>query len=145
MSPFSIFLRDLRHSRGLRQKEMAVLLGYEQSYISALELGLKGPPRLEFLNRLAQKLHLNEEEMRCMNSVVVRSKRRIVVPLGAAEAEYELCYRLEQQLSRLEPIQIELISLALRMSSRHVDLAEPSTKRRFGIKKQNHFREEETM
>ncbi|HEX5806423.1 MAG TPA: helix-turn-helix transcriptional regulator [Macromonas sp.] len=40
MSPFSLSLHDLRLRNGLRQAELAELMGYEQSYISALEVGL---------------------------------------------------------------------------------------------------------
>jgi len=49
MSPFAIYLRKLRLRRGLKQKEMAYLLGYEQSYLSALERSVKGPPKQEFI------------------------------------------------------------------------------------------------
>jgi predicted transcriptional regulator len=44
MSPFSHFLHELRLQHQIRQSELAELLGYEQSYISALEVGIKGPP-----------------------------------------------------------------------------------------------------
>jgi len=56
MSPFSHFLHELRMRLEIRQAELAELVGYEQSYISALEVGLKGPPTQEFITRLiAQK------------------------------------------------------------------------------------------
>jgi predicted transcriptional regulator len=47
MSPFSHFLHTLRMRLEIRQAELAALVGYEQSYISALEVGLKGPPTEE--------------------------------------------------------------------------------------------------
>lgn len=146
MSPLAIFLRDVRVGRGLRQKQMAALLGYEQSYLSALELGIKGPPRRDFLDRLMQKLHLDDEEISRMNFAAARSKRRLVVPLDAAEAEYDLCYRLVQQLGRLKPTQIELILLALRMFNPcAVDLAEPSTSMRLVTEKRIDNKEGEIM
>lgn len=40
----------MRH--GVRQVELAERIGYEQSYISALEAGAKGPPTPEFIDRL---------------------------------------------------------------------------------------------
>lgn len=49
MSPFSHFLHELRLRHQIRQAELAELLGYEQSYISALEIGAKGPPTEEFV------------------------------------------------------------------------------------------------
>lgn len=47
-SPFATFLRTLRVRSGMRQHELAKQLGYEQAYVSALELGNK-PPSEEFL------------------------------------------------------------------------------------------------
>ena len=52
MNPFSHYLHDLRMRHEIRQSELAELLGYEQSYISALEIGAKGPPTPEFIEKL---------------------------------------------------------------------------------------------
>jgi transcriptional regulator with XRE-family HTH domain len=49
VNPFSSLLKDLRVRRGLRQKEVANMLGYEQSYICSEESGKKGLPREAFL------------------------------------------------------------------------------------------------
>jgi transcriptional regulator with XRE-family HTH domain len=50
----------MRH--GIRQAELAEALGYEQSYISALEVGLKGPPTEVFVERLIQVLQIPVEQ-----------------------------------------------------------------------------------
>lgn len=50
MSPFGQLLHELRQKSGLRQVELAERMGYEQSYLSALELGVKGPPPTEFID-----------------------------------------------------------------------------------------------
>ncbi|WP_240989704.1 helix-turn-helix domain-containing protein, partial [Cupriavidus taiwanensis] len=60
-SPFATFIRDLRLRSGLRQHELAKLLGYEQAYVSAIELGAK-PPSEEFLGRLDRGLSLNDRD-----------------------------------------------------------------------------------
>lgn len=44
MSPFAMTLRELRATKRLCQAEAAELLGYEQTYISALDVGIKEPP-----------------------------------------------------------------------------------------------------
>lgn len=62
MSPFSVYLSELRIRHGLRQTKLAALLGYEQGYISALELGTKGPSNEEFLARLVQVFKLTDQE-----------------------------------------------------------------------------------
>jgi len=38
-SPFAVFLKNLRLRSSQRQHELAKLLGYEQAYISSIELG----------------------------------------------------------------------------------------------------------
>ncbi len=60
MSPFSNAFRELRIFCGLRQAEFAEKLGFEQSYISAIEIGTKGPPGIDFVNTLITRLNLEE-------------------------------------------------------------------------------------
>ena len=64
MSPFSESLHSIRVRHGLRQVELAKLVGYEQSYISALEVGLKGPPTDEFVERLTAAIPLVTHALR---------------------------------------------------------------------------------
>ncbi|WP_310317448.1 helix-turn-helix domain-containing protein [Paraburkholderia terricola] len=52
-TPFAVFLRGLRLRSALSQTDLAKKLGYEQAYVSALELGTK-PPSTEFLERLRE-------------------------------------------------------------------------------------------
>jgi transcriptional regulator with XRE-family HTH domain len=70
MSPFATAFRDLRIAYGLRQAEFATRLGFEQSYISAIELGTKGPSTLDFMERLVERLELSEEwKVRLFNAL----------------------------------------------------------------------------
>ena len=50
-SPVSIFLRDLRLQVGMTQLDLAHSIGYEQAYVSSIELGTKSPSH-EFLAKL---------------------------------------------------------------------------------------------
>jgi len=115
MSPFAYILRDLRVHRKLLQKDAAEILGYEQSYISALENGSKGPPKQEFINKLIVKFGLDKDEEAKLRVALKKSKRKLVVPLSADVAEYELCHQLDTQLGQLLPKQIELIKFALNL------------------------------
>ena len=115
MSPFSTYLRTLRRARGLRQVELAHLLGYEASYISALERSQKGPPRKEFIGRLIRGLKLDVSEEAALSQAIDASRRQISLPAQANEQEYALLRQLEPQLGRLHPVQIELIKLVLSM------------------------------
>lgn len=146
MSPFAHYLRELRSRRGLRQKELAEQLGYEQSYLSALELGTKGPPRRDFLERLTKGLNLSAGESAALHLAVERSRRSIKVPMAASEAVYELCHALGQQLEQLEPFQIELISLALRMNGqRDQDMVNPRRSSSRPEGRPHCYQEESTM
>lgn len=115
MSPFSILLRQLRLSRGLKQKEMADRLGYEPSYVSAIERSEKGPPRHEFLRRLIRGLGLSESEQADLMAALKASRRQVSLPARASEQEYALLRQLEPQLGHLHPVQIQLIQMALQM------------------------------
>lgn len=116
MSPFAHLLRELREKRKLRQKDAAEILGYEQSYLSALENGGKGPPQKNFINRLIMKYGLNDDEQNQLLTALNQSKRRIVLPLNADLDEYQIFNQLENQLGYLKPQQIELIKFALNLS-----------------------------
>lgn len=119
MSPFASYLKTLRRARGLKQKELAHRLGYEPSYLSALERGAKGAPKEDFVNRLVRGLNLNREEQETLYRALHTSRRTISIPSNASEREYVLFHRLEPQLGRLHPLQIELIELALRIHGRY--------------------------
>jgi transcriptional regulator with XRE-family HTH domain len=109
MSPFSRFLHELRMSRNIRQSELAALMGYEQSYISALEIGLKGPPTSDFLLRLIRVLSLSEKEQKQLNSVAEASQRKLVIDPDTPEDVYWLLKDLRNQVASLTPIQIRMM------------------------------------
>ena len=79
MSPFSESLHSIRVRHGLRQVELAKLVGYEQSYISALEVGLKGPPTDEFVERLTAAIPLTKEEQEALRAAAQESHRKLVI------------------------------------------------------------------
>lgn len=115
MSPFSLFLRTLRFQKGLKQKELAAKLGYEASYVSALERSEKGPPREDFIRRLIRDLALNPDECAALDKALAASRRQLSLPATASIEEYQLMEMLRPQLGRLQPLQIQLIKLALKM------------------------------
>jgi transcriptional regulator with XRE-family HTH domain len=115
MSPSAYQLKTLRTGRGLRQSELAEMVGYEQSYLSALELGLKGPPTQEFVDQFISALKLSEEEQDVLHEAVAASQRKVVVPHEAPPEVYWLCYKLSQQIDHLHPVQIKLIETALNL------------------------------
>ena len=125
MSPFSKFLRDLRNSRGLKQKDFAALLGYEQSYVSSLERGAKGAPRRIFVDRLISKMTLSETEILELERAFSLSDRFFTLATNAASDEYQLWSKLKALSGKLDPVRIQLVMAVLDLPP-----ASPCTERR---------------
>jgi len=63
---FSQRVRELRHHRGLTQKELAELLDVSPSYINKVErnrLHFGDCPSAKFISRLAEELDADEDEL----------------------------------------------------------------------------------
>lgn len=118
-SPFSVFLKNLRLRNGQRQSEMAEVLGYEQAYVSSIELGTK-PPSKEFLNRLTV-IYLNDRDQAEMMKEIQESKRRYVLPIEVPTETYRLCSELWEKIDRLHPAQINAIREVLRLDELMAD------------------------
>ncbi|MDD5581459.1 MAG: helix-turn-helix transcriptional regulator [Methylobacter sp.] len=117
MTPFGKFLEIIRRSRQLQQKQLAVDLGINASYISALEKGRKEPLSKQVLERLITSLELDDEEQATMWKCGEQSKRTLHLPDGMMLAEYELVSQLRQQLGRLSQEQITLMMNVLALNT----------------------------
>lgn len=132
MSPFSRYLHQLRMQHGIRQAKLAELMGYEQSYISALEVGSKGPPTEEFIKRLINSLGLPpnvQEELRLASDA---SHRKLIIPADVPEETYWLMHDFREHIGELRPVQIRLIReiLGIQNTLKHCDTASVSRLRR---------------
>lgn len=66
---FGLYLRGLRKKRGLSQKRVALDAKLDQSYLAAIELGRRPPPRDRGLAQLADAVHASDEEKQRLFSV----------------------------------------------------------------------------
>ena len=115
MSPFAFALRELRNRLDIRQAELARRVGYEQSYLSGLELGSKGPPTHEFVERLITALALPTSEADHLRKAREASERKFEIPTDAPEETYLLCNTLHSRLSQLHPLQRQAILSILQL------------------------------
>ena len=115
MSPLSLVFQKLRLQRQLRQSELATLLGYEQSYISALELGKKGPPTAEFIEKLTNALALTAEEQQELSSALPASQRKLVIDADSPVDKYWLLNDLRQEWDSLNTAQVQIIRDVLKV------------------------------
>ncbi|NRE34368.1 XRE family transcriptional regulator [Burkholderia pseudomallei] len=117
MSPFSERLRALRLRYGIRQKDLAVAMALEQSYVSALELGTKGPPSPAIVDRLSACLRLTEDEHASLHDALLLSQRHFTIPHTASADVYRLCSELWHDLDRLTDAQVRVIRDVIAMRS----------------------------
>jgi transcriptional regulator with XRE-family HTH domain len=116
MSPFSILLHEFRLRSNLRQSDLADKLGYEQSYLSSLEVGRKGRPTREFVFRLVEALSLCDHDAEELFQAWENSCRTIEIPADAPRALYEALNELRRAMDHLRPAQIEIVRQAARMT-----------------------------
>ena len=125
MSPFSVYLSELRNRFGLRQTKLAEMLGYEQSYISGLELGTKNPSNQEFLSRLIRAFKMTAQEQEELAKVVKQSQQRFVLPREAHPEAFRLCSELWDKIDRIPLPQLQVIRALLSLDVHMIDLQLP--------------------
>lgn len=109
VSPFATLLHELRMRHDVRQNELAELIGYDQTYISALEIGSKGPPTAEFVDRLVAGLQLSSSDEMALRNAVADSERKLTLDSDAPEELYRMVAALRRRLPELHPAQARLI------------------------------------
>lgn len=97
----------MRH--GIRQNELAELIGYDQTYISALEVGLKGPPTPEFVDKLVEGLSLSGSEEAALRGAAEVSDRKLVLDADSHPEIYLMLAALKRRLRELHPAQARMI------------------------------------
>lgn len=125
----------------IRQAELADLLGYEQSYISALEIGLKGPPTEEFIERLIQTLSIPSAEQSQLQAAAEASQRKLVIDSDAPPDVYWLLKDLREKVPRISPAKVRMIRDILGIQEAQSE-ARPESIRRL---KRRSRKEEATM
>jgi transcriptional regulator with XRE-family HTH domain len=123
MSPFSKLLHELRCRYDIRQVDLAAQLGYEQSYISALEIGLKGATP-EFVRRLESALPLSLAEKEALRESVETSNRKLILDADAPPDHFLLLDDLRKELKQASPRKIRMIRDILRLQDGPSDLSE---------------------
>lgn len=115
MSPFAHLLHELRLRHGVRQSELSELIGYDQTYISAVEVGLKGVPASDFIDRVSKALTLSDEETLALHEAAEASQRKFVIDIDAPQDAYWLLKELRDQFHSLSATQIRVLRDVLRM------------------------------
>jgi transcriptional regulator with XRE-family HTH domain len=113
----SVFLRNLRLQIGLSQSDLARSIGYEQGYVSAVELGLKNPSK-EFLARLTSEIRLAEHDLVALADAQKMSNRRFTLPPEVSTATFEFCNELWGKIDSLHPAVLDAMRSMLKLEER---------------------------
>jgi transcriptional regulator with XRE-family HTH domain len=111
-SPISIYLRNLRLRIGITQRDLAHSMGYEQAYLSSLELGTKNPSK-EFLDKLISATELSDRDRQELDEALKLSKQRYKLTSTASPKTYEFVSVLWDRLERLHPALLDAMLLML--------------------------------
>ena len=111
-SPVSIYLRDLRMRIGMTQLDLAHSIGYEQAYVSAIELGIKNPSE-EFLEKLTRAIALSEGDLQELALALKASRRRFTLPPEAPPKTFRFCNDLWDKLDQLHPAILDAMHVLL--------------------------------
>lgn len=90
-------------------------MGYEQTYISALEVGSKGPPTAEFVEKLIATLELGAEEQARLIEAADASQRKLILEIDSSSDTYWMLKELREQIQFLHPAQIKMIRDVLQL------------------------------
>jgi transcriptional regulator with XRE-family HTH domain len=123
MSPFADYLHEFRMRHGIRQTELAKILGYEQGYISALELDKKGPPTEEFTQKLIKSFNFTPQEILHLNDVIDASNRKIVISNDVSKEAYWLIRDIREYLPVLTKAEIDVLRRILTLKKDMLEIS----------------------
>jgi transcriptional regulator with XRE-family HTH domain len=113
-SPLSIFLKKIRLQAQMTQRDFAELLGFDQTHISRIELGLS-QPSADFLARVVEVVELSDQDQDELKAAIKTSRRHYVLPEDAETNVFLLCSELWDRIERLHPEAVEGLRAFLRM------------------------------
>lgn len=117
MNPFAELMRELRLRRGLRQADMASLLGCPRKTVTAVEGGDGRGIRIDLVERVCAVLDLSEAERLELENAARHSQRVYAIPDEVPSPVYQLVRELFDRIDRLTALEIEAIRLVLKMHS----------------------------
>jgi transcriptional regulator with XRE-family HTH domain len=112
----------------MTQIDLARAIGYEQAYLSSLELGMKNPSQ-EFMARLIEKVQLSNEERDELMSELAASRTRFSLPPDVSTETFRFCSALWEKIDRLHPALLSAMHAMLTVEDQVANRARHQPKR----------------
>jgi transcriptional regulator with XRE-family HTH domain len=114
VTPFGAKLRELRHVRGVKLKELAEGLGVSSAYLSALEHGKRGRPSWYLVQGVLAYFNLIWDEAEEIARLARISHPRVTIDTsGLSPTATELANKLADHVARLEQGDLKAMLLVL--------------------------------
>ncbi|HDR9874833.1 TPA: XRE family transcriptional regulator [Burkholderia cenocepacia] len=110
MSSLGDFVRDRRIELGLTQVTLAMRVGVDDTYISAVETGRRTPDGVQFLETLGRALELDSDGVRALVDVARRSQRLFRMPEELSPRKHAVFMAIAEDLPQLSPEDVEVIA-----------------------------------
>jgi transcriptional regulator with XRE-family HTH domain len=103
VTPFGLKLRQLRHAKGVSQKEMAAALGISAAYLSALEHGRRGIPTWVMVQKMIGYFNIIWDDAEELQRLAETSHPRVVIDTsGLSPQATELANLLAERVGSLD-------------------------------------------
>ncbi|KVE03252.1 DNA-binding protein [Burkholderia vietnamiensis] len=109
MTALGKFVRKRRKELGLTQVALALRMGIDDAYVSAVETGRRAPDGTSFLEALSRALELDEDGLRQLADASRRSQRYLRLPEELSVRKHELISALVEDM-KLTEMDIETIA-----------------------------------
>jgi transcriptional regulator with XRE-family HTH domain len=114
MTPFGHKLRNLRQTRNVSLKEMAMHLNVSAAYLSALEHGKRGRPSWHLVQGVIAYLNIIWDEAEELVQLARLSHPKVTIDTaGLAPKATELANRLSRDVARLDDATLDMLLTAL--------------------------------
>ncbi|RQS32015.1 MULTISPECIES: helix-turn-helix domain-containing protein [unclassified Burkholderia] len=109
MTALGKFVRKRRKELGLTQVVLALRMGVDDAYVSAVETGRRAPDGTSFLDALSRALELDEDGLRQLVDASRRSQRYLRLPEELSVRKHELISALVEDV-KLSEMDVEAIA-----------------------------------
>ncbi|KGS26837.1 helix-turn-helix family protein [Burkholderia pseudomallei MSHR7343] len=126
MTALGKFVRKQRKELGLTQVALALRMGVDDAYVSAVETGRRAPDGTSFLEALGRALELDEDGLRQLADVSRRSQRYLRLPEELSARKHELISALVDDVE-LSEMDVETIASVHSAIARNRNMAATET------------------